>query len=643
MSKIGWRFPFNGGGQDDGFNDAGIENFTGSRIESLGREIIQNSLDAKDAEKDGSPVIVVFDVKRIKAEKLPGLKELEKSMKACLRQLRAGDHRERDFFDAAIDLLGKPTIPVLRIDDYNTLGLRYDPQNPRHSPFHAITKGKGLSNKNSDTAGGSFGIGQSAPFASSDLRTVFYSTEYTDGKSEVKLLQGKSILMSHMVDNELTQGTGYYGEIDGCGPVQAKIPEEFKRHAPSEYSIQGTSVFVVGFNGDSNWSNRLIAAILASFFFAIKEKKLVVRIDNDTLISHETLSSYFHDEEQVKLLTDREGGGGHKDPYRRARQYHSVLDDPTIKKEKQMNGLGHCELWIKVQDDDADEGEALDKSVALLRSTGMLITDEHTRLRRFNGYKNFSGVFICRGDDGNRLLRAMEPPRHDAFEPDRMRTQQEKKKAKAALKEMEDWIKNIVKEVAMAPVEEKTEVEQLREFFPNPDPDEQLPGEGGETDIEGKPILRTKPLRRPPVVSNHFGDDMDEGEEQGDGGGETGNGNEGGEGGDRPGDAGGNVPGNQGGGTPATLVDVNNIRVVSHDAKNKTLYFTPITDGYVNLEIQEMGDIVGSRVRVLEASCGTVQGGRIESVPVQAQKRMSIRVTYESNYHDSVRVLAYAV
>ena len=43
-----------------GFNHAGIETFTGRRIESLTREIIQNSLDAKDFTKKGEPVIIEF-------------------------------------------------------------------------------------------------------------------------------------------------------------------------------------------------------------------------------------------------------------------------------------------------------------------------------------------------------------------------------------------------------------------------------------------------------------------------------------------------------------------------------------------------------------------------------------------------------
>ena len=44
--------------------------------------------------------------------------------------------------------------------------------------WHRLVKMTGQSAKNSNTAGGSYGIGKHAPFAVSGLRTIFYSTRY---------------------------------------------------------------------------------------------------------------------------------------------------------------------------------------------------------------------------------------------------------------------------------------------------------------------------------------------------------------------------------------------------------------------------------------------------------------------------------
>ena len=44
--SVYWNFPNNGGGQIKSISDAGIETFTGTEIQSLAREICQNSLDS---------------------------------------------------------------------------------------------------------------------------------------------------------------------------------------------------------------------------------------------------------------------------------------------------------------------------------------------------------------------------------------------------------------------------------------------------------------------------------------------------------------------------------------------------------------------------------------------------------------------
>ncbi len=58
MSSLKWFFPPTHGGVAQGFNDSGKEYFTADVLEHVVREIIQNSLDAKDHRHDGKPVII---------------------------------------------------------------------------------------------------------------------------------------------------------------------------------------------------------------------------------------------------------------------------------------------------------------------------------------------------------------------------------------------------------------------------------------------------------------------------------------------------------------------------------------------------------------------------------------------------------
>lgn len=106
------------------------------------------------------------------------------------------------------------SIRVLRISDYNTTGLTGSME-MKPSPWNDLVKSSGVSNKSGES-GGSFGIGKSAPFACSDLRTLFYHTLDKDG---IRSYQGVANLASFQYPDErkwlkknkgeITKGKGY--------------------------------------------------------------------------------------------------------------------------------------------------------------------------------------------------------------------------------------------------------------------------------------------------------------------------------------------------------------------------------------------------------------------------------------------------
>jgi hypothetical protein len=54
-TKTGFHFPIENSGQWEGFNDSAIEHFTGNRLQHLGREVPQNTIDARaDSDQSGS-------------------------------------------------------------------------------------------------------------------------------------------------------------------------------------------------------------------------------------------------------------------------------------------------------------------------------------------------------------------------------------------------------------------------------------------------------------------------------------------------------------------------------------------------------------------------------------------------------------
>ena len=115
-----------------------------------------------------------------------------------------------NFLNQAIKVCQKDTIRILRISDFNTTGLPGSKEY-KSSPWQNLVKSSGVSDKNG-TSGGSYGIGKSAPFACSDLRTVYYSTLDNEG---IRAYQGVANLVSFkskdrfLRKGEVTQGTGY--------------------------------------------------------------------------------------------------------------------------------------------------------------------------------------------------------------------------------------------------------------------------------------------------------------------------------------------------------------------------------------------------------------------------------------------------
>ncbi len=220
---IGWKFPPRDGGLYAGPSDPGIEIFAGRPYMSLAREVIQNSLDARRSHKDGERIRVTFERIDILPEHIPGKGELLESFKSCRKEARrTKSDKGIKFFDDGIKMLAsRKKISCLKVSDYNTTGLRGGEDDPE-GQWCAITKGSGSSVHKDITAGGSYGIGKSAPFAASDLHTVFYYTNYFDKKSGrlCERAQGKAILMSHdNAQGKQAQGTGFYGVLERCLPI----------------------------------------------------------------------------------------------------------------------------------------------------------------------------------------------------------------------------------------------------------------------------------------------------------------------------------------------------------------------------------------------------------------------------------------
>ncbi|WIM41137.1 hypothetical protein PO903_09795 [Paenibacillus sp. PK4536] len=428
---INWNFPSNNHGQRAGLNDAGIETFKSSPLNSLAREIIQNSCDAKNHQID-KPVEVHFTLETINTSDFPDKNNYIDILNAC-KKFWENDTKTINFFNEALKKINGDKLFILKISDYNTTGLQNAGQD-RIGEWQNLIKSVGSSNKDAGS-GGSFGIGKNAPFACSSLRTVFYGTKDIKG---IQAFQGVSKLVTHESLDEIeTQGTGYYGESGKNSPIldPNQIHEFFKRDEI------GTDVFVSGFDMDKDWESKIIKSVLENFFIAILDKKLVAKIGENE-INDQTISEYL--EKYTK--NDKEC---------LSYKYYESYTLSNVKRfyEKNFENLGEIEFHVLI-------GNDMPKKVAMMRSTGMKIYDKGA----FRTVSKFAGVLIVKGDQINEFLRLIEPPAHDAWEPER---HEDPKYAKSIIKKLYKWMSENIKSITLDSIPEMLDVEGLNEYLPD--------------------------------------------------------------------------------------------------------------------------------------------------------------------------------
>ena len=505
MSKFKWTFEPNEPDRREGLNHSGLSFFTGHPFRSLAREMIQNSMDAADGSK--RPVRVRVSLRK---DIQFGREELRDTFDRCAEATvgREGDDHSR--IELGRGILERKRIPCLVVEDYNTVGLA-------GRRLQLLVKGDGDSYKNLSTSLGSRGIGKHAAFAVSGLYTVLYSSQFVnDETGEVeRAFQGKSSLVSHRDGSGRRRGrTGYYG-INRYDPhievasSRSDIPENMVR------SEIGTTVIIVGFVRLDGWETEIIKSVISNFYFAILAKRLEVEVEDEKRrlwkINNQTLSGLF---DRLSVMADAD------DAVIKARDHfrciadaknHTQLRPPT--QSGQLPSLGHCMAWIEV-------GEGLPRTAEFVREPGMVICDavrNFPRMIKLPGHwSDFAAVVLCGSERGNSLLKRMEPPEHDKFQPELL-LEEERQLGVSALRELGGKIHDWLDYMMPTPKSDDPQpVDELAEFFPSDD--ETIEG-GGSEEIdpfgavkvggvkERLPVLRPQ---TPEFVESEVEDEIDD-------------------------------------------------------------------------------------------------------------------------------------
>lgn len=435
-----WNFPSANGLGIQGISNSGVETFKGKIMESLTREICQNSLDATNGKK---PVKLEFYKTSITKDSFPGYEKLKKYMYDAKKYwTERNNKKSMDFFDNACRILECNDIPVLRISDFNTTGLTGSDDKVKNSAWFSMVYSDGVSNK-SGSSSGSYGIGKSSIYAASSLRTVFFNTYDISGKSAA---EGVSKLATFITNGDEKFGTGFYGNVnyDGNTYCCETIEELDNINYRTNY---GTDIYIMGFNNYSDWKDKIIISLLENFLLAIYDGELEVNVQNIVV-----------DKNNVEQLLKKYKDG--KDGCASAYNYYQVLtSDENVYENTNLfqNVSGKVKLKVVIFKD-----SLANRSVLMSRSNGMKLFDK----KQISKSIQFSAILTMEGDSLNQYFARMEDPTHTSWQPDRYEQEYKIKDAEKNLKILNKWIKETIIQKGTESYGEEIDIKGMEGLLP---------------------------------------------------------------------------------------------------------------------------------------------------------------------------------
>lgn len=468
-NKYKWIFSDLGAADKVEVNESGIGIFKRQPYKGLAKEILQNVTDAKNPNlPDNRPVRAKFELIYIDRDDIPDVSRLNEVIHKCYQYYPNGDDGEKlkliqDAADKYLNLPGK--VPVLKISDYNTTGLR-GVRDEKGSNWTGLVRERSATNK-SNGSSGAFGVGKFAPYNFSSLRTVLYSTKTINGEIA---FQGKALLTTFKEDGRLKQNIGLLANENSENYdaifSEDEIAPVFRRE------FEGTDIFVLGFEKEDDWVEQTAISVIEYFFYSIYIGNLEVEIvegDKVVVINQENLGdmiSYY--DNYCKINMDDDTSFRFTAP-----SYWKLLSGPhkLIKNNFVYNGknMGEYELYLLTGD------EVSEKKVLEMRQAGMRIREDSA----FRIPMNFTGIFIATGagaisedpkDNISSFLRKCENQAHDDWAADEYK--EEKSKAKGIINKIHSIILEEVKKEMPNFGDEAVDAFGLSEFLPNEEADD---------------------------------------------------------------------------------------------------------------------------------------------------------------------------
>lgn len=425
-NNLKWRFPQALHAKKRGYSSAEFETFRRDPFKSLAREILQNSIDAKNSDEE--PVRVEFKLFKMKKNNIPGIDDFKAEIQNCYDTWYENTQNEmfKTWLNNMIAELEKEEITCLRISDFNTTGLRgVNSNNEKNNQFLALTKGIGISEKNTTgMSGGSKGVGKYAAYGTSLFSLLFYSTKTV--LNETGSIGVAELVSSDCKDGsgDWTQGVGYFGIDEKHTPSSnlLNLDPNFVRNE------NGTDIYIIGFKETIDWEKDVINKLLDSFLVSIYYKKLEIYINNIEITSTNLLdiinSDYIQDKELKNFMSQ----------YRLISNTNNDVCIKTIDTD-----YGSLELYVLPLSKEEED---------LATHKCDMIRIPYMKIKHFKLSQNIRVSALCIITDTQlgRYLLSIENPQHTDWEYKRIEDNSLRKEIILTMKFVEDQIQTFVME-----------------------------------------------------------------------------------------------------------------------------------------------------------------------------------------------------
>lgn len=431
--SFGFYFERAGLGGSQGAIAPAEQFFEGSHAEtSLARETAQNSIDARA--DSAAPVVMTFELAMVASDEIPGIGGLRQHLVWVEEATRGTQGHER--MKQALETANASQVHVLRIGDTGTKGLAgSESGNDPKSPLSALTRGAGISTDDG-SRGGSFGIGSAVGPMSSSMCTVLYASKRPDDPQVV--FAGHSRLASHRdAAGAWRMGDGFYTDLNDLDDFRyQRDPAPLGPFA--RRTDAGTDIFVLGYRkAESDPSLQHIKdALVMNFMLAIHRRHLVAQaVDGDRITWRLDASALEGEARRTSEATAF---------------YRAITDPRPIVRTSRR--FGELRLYVHVDD-------SLDRTlhtITIRKPLMKIDTFKHTSIPA-----KYAAVLECSDERGNTLLRKMEPPQHDRWDPARADD------GANALKELKTFVRDGLKDRVKQQIGEQVEIKGLARYLPS--------------------------------------------------------------------------------------------------------------------------------------------------------------------------------